>query len=89
MKQMMEYFCSKRPCRRKQIAVPKLPPPLKLKVDGVGSERGGPRQDPADVVEAFAAQAMKAGFPISGEGMKQMMQYFCSRRPCSRMQLFY
>jgi hypothetical protein len=87
MKQMMEYFCSKRPCRRMQIQVPTLPPPLKLKVDGVGSVMCGPRQDPADVVEAFAAQAIKAGFPISGEGMKQMMQYFCSRRPCARMQI--
>ena len=39
------------------------------------------------VVESFAAQAVQAGVPMTGESMVQMMEYFCSRRQCSRMQI--
>ena len=48
-----------------------------LNVEGVGSMTVNPNQDPADVVESFAAQAVQAGVPITGESMIQMMEYFC------------
>merc|ERR1711981_298285 len=89
---MMEYFCSRRQCSRMQISPPQQQQqqqaqPITLNVEGVGSLTVNPNQDPADVVESFAAQAVQAGVPITGESMVQMMEYFCSRRQCSRMQI--
>ena len=87
MKQMMEYFCSRRECRRLNLRMPQQAQPLTLNVEGVGSMTVNPNQDPADVVESFAAQAVQAGVPITGESMIQMMEYFCSKRECRRTQI--
>ena len=90
MKQMMEYFCSRRECKRLSLQMPQQQQqaqPITLNVEGVGSLTVNPNQDPADVVESFAAQAVQAGVPMTGESMVQMMEYFCSRRQCSRMQI--
>lgn len=92
MKQMMEYFCSRRECRRLNLQMlqqqqQQQAQPITLNVEGVGSMTVQPNQDPADVVESFAAQAVQAGVPITGESMIKMMEYFCSRRQCNRMQI--
>merc|ERR1719454_2738767 len=86
----MEYFCSRRECKRLSLQMPQQQQqaqPITLNVEGVGSLTVNPNQDPADVVESFAAQAVQAGVLITGESMVQMMEYFCSRRQCSRMQI--
>ena len=67
MKQMMEYFCSRRRCRRMGITAPQIPEQLTLNVSGIGSVTVAPFQDPADVVEAFASQALQAGLEVGGE----------------------
>jgi hypothetical protein len=89
MKQMMEYFCSRRECRRLSLQMPQRQQaqPITLNVEGVGSMTVQSNQDPADVVESFAAQATEAGVAITGESMIKMMEYFCSRRQCNRMQI--
>ena len=46
-----------------------------------------PGQDPADAVEEFTRQANAAGHGIDGEGMTQMMEFFCEQKACERLQL--
>ena len=98
MKQMMEYFCSRRECKRVELNVPEgrkaaaapappVPQPIDLNIEGIGKMTCLPQQDPADIVEDFARQAVAAGFPIGFQEMKQMMEYFCSRRECKRVEL--
>jgi hypothetical protein len=87
MKQMLEYFCARRKCNRFELRMPAMAQPIKLEIQGVGTMTCGPNQDPADVVEAFAKQAIEAGFPVDGNGMQKMMEYFCARKKCNRMQL--
>ena len=70
-----------------QLNMPAAAQPIKLDVDGIGSVTCGPSQDPADVVEEFTRQAMEAGVPMTGEAMQQMMEYFCARKKCKRMQV--
>jgi hypothetical protein len=87
MKQMMEYFCARKKCVRLQINPPVKQPPLTLNIEGIGKMTVQPNQDPADVVEAFATQAVNGGFDIGFEQMKQMMEYFCARKKCVRLQI--
>mgnify|MGYP006160751447 FL=1 len=86
MKQLMQYFCARRTCNRLQLntPVPKITS-IDLTIEGIGKMQCAPDRDPADVVEAFAQQAVDAGFSIGFEQMKQMMEYFCTRRPCTRL----
>ena len=51
-----------------------------LEIEGIGRLTVRADQDPADVIENFAKQALEAGLPMTGDGMKQMMQYFCSKK---------
>ena len=46
-----------------------------------------PNEEPADVVEEFAYRAVAKGYNIEFEDMKQLMEYFCSRRKCKRFQI--
>ena len=86
MKQIMQYFCARRTCNRLQLntPVPKITT-IELTIEGIGKMQCAPDRDPADVVEAFAQQAVDAGFDIGFEQMKTMMEYFCTRRPCTRL----
>ena len=78
---IMQFWCQRKPCFRK------IAPPLDLDVEGVGRASVRIWQDPADVVEAFARAALQAGINFPDEGMVQMLEYFCARRPCKRLQL--
>ena len=57
-----------------------------IKCRRCGSMTVNPNQDPADVVESLAAQAVQAGVQITGESMIQMMEYFF-KRECRRTQI--
>ncbi len=90
MRQVMENLCQRRTCSRMELTPPPRPAaqqPITLNVDGVGSATVRPDQDPADVVEAFAKAATEAGIGIGGEDMMSMMNYFCTKRPCTRLEL--
>ena len=87
MMQMMEFFCKQKTCVRTQLVQPATEQPITLEVQGVGTAVVQPGQDPADAVEEFAAQAIAAGHEITGEGMTQMMEYFCQQKACVRTQL--
>merc|ERR1719506_686846 len=87
MTQMMEFFCKQKTCRRLQLVAPAPEQPITLEVNGVGTAVVQPGQDPADAVEDFTAQAIAAGHEITGEGMTQMMEYFCQQKTCKRTQL--
>jgi hypothetical protein len=89
MKAMMLDICQHRTCRKTVLTPPTSPAvqSIVLTIDGVGKMTCQPNQDPADVVENFAEQAVAAGFKIQFQQMKQMMEYFCARRDCTRTQL--
>ena len=57
---------------------------VKLEVKGVGTASLRRGQDPADLVEEFAAKATQSGHNFNVETMKDMMKYFCTHVPCSR-----
>ena len=61
--------------------------PITLTVEGFGSATVQPDQEPADVVEAFAQGVVNAGRAFDLGSMKQLLDYFCSRRPCGRTAL--
>ena len=61
--------------------------PITLTVEGFGSATVQPDQEPADVVEAFAQGVVDAGRAFDLGSMKQLLNYFCSRRPCDRTAL--
>merc|ERR1711988_1126557 len=81
MQQMHNFFCERRRCARQ------LSSKLTLNMKGLGTLVVLPWEDPADSVENFAAQAVTAGIEVGAPGMKQMMEFFCARRSCNRMQL--
>jgi hypothetical protein len=87
MTQMMEFFCQHKTCVRTELVVPAPEQPISLEIKGVGTAVVQPGQDPADAVEEFVTQANAAGHSIDGEGMMQMMEYFCSQKTCVRTQL--
>merc|ERR1712100_748088 len=87
MGQMMEFFCQHKTCKRTELVVPAAEQPISLEIKGVGTAVVQPGQDPADAVEDFTAQAIAAGHEITGEGMTQMMEYFCQQKACKRTQL--
>ena len=70
MNQMMQFFCQRTTCFRN------VAQRIKLDVSNIGSLTVQPWQEPADMVEMFAAQAIQGGLPMSEDGMKQMMEYF-------------
>ena len=78
---IMQFWCQRKPCFRK------IAPPVVLDVDGVGQATVRIWEDPADVVEMFARAALQAGVDFPDQGMVQMLEYFCARRPCKRTQL--
>ena len=60
MKAMMLKICAVRNCKRTTLNPPSKTP-LELTIEGVGKMICTDDQDPADVVDAFAAQATAAG----------------------------
>ena len=57
---------------------------VKLEVQGVGSATVKLGQEPADVVEEFAAKATEKGHSFNLKTMSDMMKYFCKYVPCAR-----
>lgn len=85
MQQILQYFCARTMCLTDQLEQPQ--PRLTLNVDGVGRLTVASARDPADAVEEFAGKAIAAGVDFGADAMKQMMEYFCVRRKCKRLQL--
>jgi len=81
MGEMWEFFCKRRKCTRRVSAK------QTLDVKGIGSLSVLPWEEPADQVEMFTKQAAEAGLSVGATGMRQMMEYFCARRSCGRLQL--
>lgn len=79
MASMLEWFCGKRSCRRP------LAPPLTLALTDVGNLTVHPYQEPAYMVELFAARCTDARVPGFGvETAESMLAWFCERRSCFR-----
>ena len=78
MLQMLQYFCERTACARG------LAGRVQLNVKGVGRVVAEAWEEPADVVERFAAKAAAAGHAMSSEAMQQIHAYFCERKACTR-----
>ena len=90
MIKMMEYFCARRSCNRRQLN-PDVgmvsSDGIKLNVEGVGSVTCLPDQEPADVVEAFSRKATEAGIQVGTNDLVSWLTYFCERRSCLRLEI--
>ena len=75
---MYAWFCDRRSCFRP------LARPWTLEVKPLGNVTVLATQEPAYMVEKFAAAATAAGADVSGEAMRSMMAWFCDRRSCHR-----
>jgi hypothetical protein len=82
---VLQQVCERTVCFRSTLRVPE--PALQLTVEGIGQITVGSLQDPADAVEAFALAASGAGVPFGFDQMKELMEYFCGRRTCTRLEL--
>merc|ERR1711871_1491795 len=70
MVNMLREICNRRECRRFElISVQDLATPITLRVEGVGELTVAPNQEPADMVENFAKQAIEARYKITNEMM--------------------
>jgi hypothetical protein len=78
MRGMVDWFCGRRSCRRP------LARPWTLGVADVGNLTVHPYQEPAYMVELFAAKATEGGVPFTVETMAKMLEWFCARRSCFR-----
>merc|ERR1711937_639035 len=88
MVNMLREICNRRECRRFElISVQDLVTPITLRVEGVGELKVAPNQEPADMVEQFAKQAIEARYKITNEMMVNMLRELCNRRECRRFEL--
>jgi hypothetical protein len=77
MGQIMAALCKLKKCNRALA-------PVKLDVTGVGTIVVQPGQEPADVVEQFAAQAAQAGHLIDSTALGTIMKALCKKVRCNR-----
>ena len=85
MVKMLEYFCARRPCRRVTLNPGGIVETITAQLTNIGTATVAPNEDPADVVENFARQALAAGIEFGAQEMMPLMEFFCSRRPCARL----
>ena len=52
---------------------------------GIGKLVVQPWEEPADVIEQFLFQALRAGHNLSQQAVGQLVEFFCARRACSRV----
>ena len=78
MAEVLAALCDKRPCRKR------LNPRLELNVTSVGLLVVEAWEQPADVVEQFAAAAVAAGHALTETGMRSLYEWCCRRRGCAR-----
>ncbi|KAH8075605.1 mannosyl-oligosaccharide 1,2-alpha-mannosidase [Aureococcus anophagefferens] len=64
-----------------------LPATVGVEVRGVGSATCRPWEDPAEVVESFASQAVAAGLPVTASHLAESLRMICGARPCGRTKL--
>jgi|TARA_B110000208_G_scaffold118603_1_gene145116 hypothetical protein len=85
MVEMLEYFCARRICRRVTLFPGGVVEAVVASLANIGTATVNPADDPADVVENFAVQALAAGIEFGAAEMRQLMEFFCARRPCARL----
>ena len=86
MVKMLTYFCDRRPCRRVTLNPGGVVETITAQLTNIGTASVAPNEDPADVVESFARQALAAGIEFGAQEMMPLMEFFCSRRPCARLE---
>jgi hypothetical protein len=72
--QAFNHFCSKRACTKTALTLD----------TGIGSLVVQPWEEPASVVEDFLWQALRAGHALQPQSIAQVIDFFCSRRACTR-----
>ena len=80
MVQILAELCKRKRCNRTLQEV-------SLDVTGIGKIVVPVGQEPADVVEQFAAQAKEAGHNVDGNAMVQILTELCKLKQCNRLQL--
>ncbi|KAH8068344.1 hypothetical protein JL721_6923 [Aureococcus anophagefferens] len=89
---MYAWFCDRRCANqifnptsmRPPVLLPAARAALTLEVKPLGNVTVLATQEPAYMVEKFAAAATAAGADVTGETMRSMMAWFCDRRSCHR-----
>ena len=82
---VLRQLCDQTVCFRGSLRIPERP--VELNIEGIGQVTVGAMQEPADAVEAFALAAASAGVQFGFNEMKKVMEYFCARRTCSRLEI--
>jgi hypothetical protein len=82
---LLSKLCKQTVCFRGSLRVPESE--VQLTVEGIGQLTVGSMQEPADAVEAFALAVASAGVTFGFDQMRKLMEYFCARRICTRLEL--
>lgn len=75
LQSFMDYLCGETKCTRKLQE-------LSLELKGIGTIVVDIGQSPHIAIDEFLVRASSAGHTVNDEGVTQVLDYFCTRKPC-------